>query len=160
MGKLIDSAGVSVLWNKVKNLIKTKVDEGVVDKLGVAEGIATLDENAKLTEAQLPTLKTINGNSIVGEGNVELDLSLYKIVDSLPTENIDTNKIYLVVDANDIEGNLYDEFIYANNKWEKLGSYRASIELTDYIKTSDILTESEVEALLTDDDEQTPEGNE
>lgn len=153
MGKLIDSTGISVLWNKVKNLVKTKVDEGIVDKLGKAEGIATLDENSKLTESQLPSLKTVNGVSIVGEGNIEIDLSVSKIVTELPTEDIDANKIYLVPDTNDIEGNLYDEYLYVDGKWEKIGSFRASIELADYIKTTDILTEEEVEALLTDDSE-------
>ena len=92
MGKYLDSVGVSVLWNKVKNLIKTKVEDGIVDKLGKADGIATLGEDAKLTESQLPTLKTVNGESIVGDGDITIDTTIAKVVTELPTENIVEDK--------------------------------------------------------------------
>ena len=153
MGKYLDSAGVSILWNKIKNLIKSKVDEGLVDKLGKPEGIATLNSDGKIYGSQLPSIKTVNGSSLFGEGDIAIDLTLYKVVDSLPTEDIDPNKIYLVTDANNVEGNLYDEFVYTDNKWEKLGSYRASVELADYVKDTDALSAAEVEALLTDNED-------
>ena len=51
---------------------------------GAANGVATLGSDSKLTASQLPALKTINGSSIVGSGNITIDLSLYKLVDALP----------------------------------------------------------------------------
>lgn len=47
------------------------------NKVGAANGIATLDTDSKLTANQLPSLKTINGSSLVGTGDIELDLSDY-----------------------------------------------------------------------------------
>lgn len=148
MAKYLDFAGVQTLWNKIKSFVTNQVEEGVSDKLGVADGIATLDGDGKLSSSQLPALKTINGSSIVGDGNITLDMTLYKIVDSLPESDIDDNKIYLVVDSNNVEGNLYDEYIHTDNKWEKLGSYRASVELDGYMKENQAITEEELESIF------------
>lgn len=87
--------------------------------------------------------KTINGNDIKGEGNIAIDLSLYKVVTELPTADIDPTKIYLKLgDANVPEGaqNTYIEYMYVNNAWEKVGEYKADIDLTPYAKTADVYT--------------------
>ena len=84
--------------------------------------------------------KTINGNDIKGEGNIAIDLSLYKVVTELPTADIDETKIYLKLgDANVPEGaqNTYIEYMYVNNKWEKVGEYKADIDLSDYAKKTE-----------------------
>jgi len=51
----------------------------------------------------------------------------------------DPNTIYLVGNVNDTN-NLYTEFIYVNNKWEKFGEGKNEIDLSDYITTTDIET--------------------
>lgn len=61
-----------------------------------------------------------------------------KVVDELPTEDISDTTVYLLPSTSAISGNLYDEYIYVNNKWEHLGSQ--SIDLKDYAKKSDIPT--------------------
>ncbi len=79
-------------------------------------------------------LKTINGESIKGEGDIVIDLSLFKIVDKLPTTDI-LNKVYLVKNEEavpDGELNVYVEWIHANGKWEKLGEFKTAIDLTPY----------------------------
>ena len=134
MAKYLDDKGLSVLWSKIKSLNKSTVE----DKLGVAGGIATLNELGKLEDTQLPDLKTINGNSIIGSGNISLDLSLYKVVEFLPASDIDPNRIYLVLNPSGIEGNTYSEYIYTNNSWEKVGEYKADVDLTPYAKTADL----------------------
>lgn len=50
-------------------------------------------------------------------------------VDSLPTTG-DSNVIYLVPNSSSAENNYYDEYIYTNNKWEKIGD--TNIDLSDY----------------------------
>lgn len=45
-----------------------------------------------------------------------------KIVDSLPTQDISDSIIYLLRNDNENENDLYDEYIYLENKWEKLGT--------------------------------------
>lgn len=63
---------------------------------------------------------------------------LYSIVTSLPTSNIDKNKIYIVASEEGVENNIYTEYIYTeNNTWEKLGEFKADIDLTPYVKKTD-----------------------
>lgn len=102
---------------------------------GVASGVATLGADGKLTAAQLPAMKTVNGVSVVGSGNISIDLSLYKVVDSLPTTGIDATKIYIVPAKTTEDKNIKAEYIYTGNpastydatKWEKLGEAQTNI---------------------------------
>lgn len=43
----------------------------------------------------------------------------FKIVNSLPTEDIDENTVYMVQEGN---SDVYDQYIYKNNKWCQVGS--------------------------------------
>lgn len=138
--EVLNKNGVIKLWSKIKGLTTplSNAIAAITDSKGAANGIATLDANSKLTTSQLPTLKSVNGESLVGSGNITIDLSLYKVVETLPTTNIDSNKIYLVLtqSTGGQTGNLYTEYVYVNNKWEELGKYQASIDLTPYIEKS------------------------
>lgn len=125
MSKFLDINGVETLWNEIKKLIKSKIDGNV----GLPNGTASLDENGKLKENQLPDLKTINNESIIGKGNITINLNIYKIVEALPEQDIDESKIYLVLSDNSGEQNIYTEFVYINNGWEKLGEYKATIDV-------------------------------
>lgn len=53
------------------------------------------------------------------------------IVDTLPTEDIDTNGTYLVPAESPNENNLYDEYAYINGAWEKIGS-AVEVDLSGY----------------------------
>lgn len=44
------------------------------------------------------------------------------IVESLPTENIQTNTIYMILGEDGEGENIYEEWMYINNAWEKVGS--------------------------------------
>ena len=59
------------------------------------------------------------------------------IVESLPTEDISTTTIYLVAKTGGEERNIYDEYIYVAEKWEKIGDTETKIDLTGYIKNTD-----------------------
>ena len=49
-----------------------------------------------------------------------------EIVETLPTEDIDTNTIYMVLDSEaSTQGNVYNEYMYINNSWELIGSTAA-----------------------------------
>lgn len=110
---------------------------------GVASGVATLGTDGKLIAVQLPAMKTVNGVSVVGSGNISIDLSLYKVVDSLPTTGIDATKIYIVPAKTTEDKNIKAEYVYTGNpastydasKWEKLGEAQTNIvvdaELSD-----------------------------
>jgi hypothetical protein len=67
------------------------------------------------------------------------------VVASLPSAGIDENTIYMVERTNSETNNVYDEYLYLNNSWEKIGS--TEVDLTDYLKKTDLtftngLTES------------------
>lgn len=124
----------TITEQQVNNIVDTAVN----NKLGQANGIATLDANSKLTASQLPTLKTINGNSIAGSGDISIDLSIYSIVTTLPATG-ESNKIYLVLNSKGATGDLYSEYGWINNAWEKLGEYKAEIDLSGYTKLSDLI---------------------
>lgn len=60
------------------------------------------------------------------------------IVETLPTEDIDTHTIYFVpIDAGDDENDGYYEYIYLNNKWELIGN--TQIDLSDYMTKAEVM---------------------
>lgn len=130
---------------KMKKNIADRVKE-VTDKEGAANGVATLGADGKLTAAQLPALKSVNGVSVVGSGNISIDLSLYKVVDSLPTTGIDATKIYIVPAKTTGDKNIKAEYVYTGNpastydasKWEKLGEAQTNIVVDVYLSDTSI----------------------
>lgn len=113
----------------------TNVAQIPLSQKGAASGVATLGTDGKLTAAQLPAMKTVNGVSVVGSGNISIDLSLYKVVDTLPTTGIDATKIYIVPAKTTEDKNIKAEYVYTGNpasaydatKWEKLGEAQTNI---------------------------------
>lgn len=147
MGKFLDITGVSTFWNKVKTQINNEIQNKVLNKIGNSDGIAPLNSTGQVPWDCMPTFKTINGESIkaeLGNTNITIDLSLYKVVTELPVGDQDVNKIYLVIDTegNDAEQNVYKEYIYTPVGWELLGQYKANIDLTPYVKKTDLATTS------------------
>ena len=55
------------------------------------------------------------------------------IVSILPTENIDNHTIYFMSNGGS-DNDIYDEWMYINNNWEKIGA--TSIDLSGYMQTS------------------------
>lgn len=55
----------------------------------------------------------------------------FQVVDELPTENISTSTIYLILSDVQSEDNIYEEYIYVNGDWEHIGS--TSVDLSDYV---------------------------
>ena len=85
--------------------------------------------------------KTASGwTKLVDPNNI--DTTLFQIVSALPTSGINKNRIYIVSSANrDPNGkNIYAEYIYTGDtsaaynasKWEKLGEYTPTVDLTPY----------------------------
>ncbi len=61
-----------------------------------------------------------------------------QVVASLPTTNISTTTIYLVLKAVGTTQNIYNEYVYANNAWELIGD--TQVDLSGYALSSDIPT--------------------
>lgn len=105
--------------------------DGSVKTLNANNGIAGLDSNGYVPLAQL--------------GN--LDTTVSEVVTALPTTNIKKH-IYLIKDTSGVSQNQYEEYIYTGDtsatydasKWEKLGDFRATVDLADYAKKSETLS--------------------
>lgn len=98
---------------------------GKMIPIGEANGVAGLDSKGNVPLAQL--------------GN--LDTTVAEVVTALPTTNIKKH-IYLIKDTDGVTQNQYEEYIYTGDtsatydasKWEKLGDFRATVDLADYAK--------------------------
>lgn len=77
-----------------------------------------------------------------------LDTTIFKVVDSLPTSptSSDENKIHLVLSSSSEEGNTYDEYLWTNNSWERMGSFRPSVDLSRYAEKSYVDSQIKSEA--------------
>lgn len=67
-------------------------------------------------------------------------ITLFEVVSELPTTNIRLNRLYLKLNELAQTENLYDIYLYVNNRWEKLDSLE--LKIGDYYKAT------EVDALL------------
>lgn len=83
------------------------------------------------------SLGTINGQSIENGNNVTIDLTLFKVVESLPRVDIDENKIYLLPNPAGNDGNTYIEYMYISGKWEVVGEYKSEMSLDGYYTKED-----------------------
>lgn len=89
----------------------------------------------------------------------KIDISIFLPVATLPTEDINPNKVYLVRDAEGEDGNMFAEYIYVDGAWELIG--RSKINLEDYYTKNEIdalLANIKVEGVLTEEDIATVNG--
>lgn len=114
---------------------------GKMIPIGEANGVAGLDSNGCVPLDQL--------------GN--LDTTVAEVVTALPTTNIKKH-IYLIKDTSGVTQNQYEEYIYTGDtsatydasKWEKLGDFRATVDLADYAKKSEAMHSMDVCHTATD----------
>lgn len=65
--------------------------------------------------------------------NAVPDVELYEIVDQLPTEDISTSKIYLLLTQNDGTNNIYAEYVYIDDEWKELRTFKTNIDLKNVL---------------------------
>lgn len=83
------------------------------------------------------TLGKINGKSLE-DGDVTIDLTLFKVVSQLPTSDVDSNKIYLLPNPAGKDNNTYIEYMYIDGKWEVVGEYKTEVSLDDYYTKEEV----------------------
>ena len=69
--------------------------------------------------------------------NVVPDVELYEIVDVLPTTDIDNSKVYLLLTQSNDSGNIYTEYIYVDNEWKALRTFKTNIDLKNLLSKDD-----------------------
>ena len=160
--KIEDVDGYTILpdlGKPVVTLIRQNTNEiaSIEEKLTTGankpNGAVVLDANGHIPSKADTAFRKINGKSILktneDTSDITIDLSLFVIpVDNqLPTTDIDPNKIYLIRQAvgsaaspGQDDSNIYIEYLYVNNAWEKIGEYKASIDDTAYLKKTEAET--------------------
>lgn len=89
------------------------------DQIGQPNGVAGLDSTGSVPVNQLANIST----------------DLFIVVSELPTEDIKEGKIYCIKDTSSTaQDNGYIEYAYINNKWEKIGEFKAQPDLSGYAK--------------------------
>ncbi len=123
-GKYIDE-------NKLSEEL-SKIDIPITD---ITSGDTSLITDKTLDLSQYYYSKTEIDNKLES-------FDLFVIVSSLPTENIDENKIYVINSNSTGEENIYSEYIYVNNNWEKIGEFKSDVDLSNYCTKDELVTNS------------------
>lgn len=157
--KVEDTDGYTILpdlGKPVVTLIRQNTNEitGIKTKLSTGankpNGAIVLDGSGHISSTADTAFRKINGKSILktneDTSDITIDLSLFVIPadNQLPTTDIDPNKIYLIRQAvgsaaspGQDDSNIYIEYLYVNDAWEKIGEYKASIDDTAYLKKTE-----------------------
>ena len=116
-----------------------KLLSNIADEIGVPTKTSQLENDGDGTSPFVTLLNTYTKeevNALISAIN-----SMKKeIVDTLPTENIDENTIYLVPKTNGSGNDYFNEYLYINGKFEFIGS--TQVEWTDYVKKTDYASTS------------------
>ena len=140
-------------WEKIGSFIPSVdlsmyAEKSYVDTQINGESTARVQADSEL-QSKINTKqdKIIAGTGIDITNNTiscTIDTVIFKVVDSLPASPSmgDENKIHLVLSSSSEEGNAYDEYLWANNSWEKIGSFIPSVDLSDYAKKSYVDTKA------------------
>lgn len=95
------------------------------------------NDNEELVGIISSQLATINGQSLLNGGadiNAISSADVVTPVTELPAvEDAVAGKIYCVKSENVEDGNAYDEYILVDGKFEKFGSFRADVDLSDVL---------------------------
>lgn len=167
----LDENGLLYLWQKIKTIFATESDLSALEETVaglVAEGgepnvIETIQVNGS---AQPVSNKTVNitvptnnnqlsngaGYQTAAQVTAAIDEAIegvsqfdFEVVSELPASG-DKGVIYLVPIAG--RTNAYDEYIYVNSSWEKIGT--TDIDLSGYVQTTDLvaITNSEIDIII------------
>lgn len=132
--KLAIKASEATLDGKITNVANI-ANNGVTAAAG-----ALAEAKKKIAKG---ALATINGQSLENGGNIELDFTVAEFVTKLPdVATASKSKIYLVASSESGTQNTYAEYIKVTvdgtDKFEKLGEYKAEMDLAPYAKAADL----------------------
>lgn len=111
---------------------KTEIDS----KLGGKSNVGHNHDEMYYTETEIDAkVNNINSqiNSLIG--------FTATIVNSLPSTG-EVGVMYLKLNTSaSVEGNIYDEYIWVNNKFEKIGSTETTVDLSEYVTQTEMNTQ-------------------
>ena len=129
-GDVKDNSAYSNIGSSANATQKT-----INDKINTALGLKANSSNV-YTKSETYTQSEIT----TAISNAVSNLQLFEVVSSLPTSNIKTNRLYLMVNGETIANNSYDIYLRVNNSWEQLDSLEFDI--------SNFYNKTEIDTLL------------
>jgi hypothetical protein len=122
---VVDKNGVT-LDDLHHSFVRTSSVENIEDVDQQYESMSNkvITVNESSTDSQYPSAKAVY-EAILANKSEGLS---FVIVNELPVENINTGAIYLL--SIESAEDSYDEYLYINEKWEKIGTTR--VDLTNY----------------------------
>ena len=97
-------------------------------------------------KSEIPTKvsELTNDSKFASETYVDEEIAKFdfiKVVDALPTKGL-SNRIYFVPKSDTQTQDLFDEYVWINEQWEWVTTKQIEVDLTDYVKNTDIATET------------------
>ena len=125
-------------WIEILDGLRTEVEDATEKALNVNISSEQLTNGVKVTTTNQNGEQTVTivPQGPQGEPGVPGAVK-FIIVQTLPTEDIQTDAIYLVPSEEPTTQDLYLEYMYINNQWELLGQKQIVVDLTDYVKFTD-----------------------
>lgn len=156
--KYVSNENLLYVWQKIKLKLADKVDE--VEGKGLSTNDFTDELKEKLLNAgnssfsgdyndltNKPTLITEEDiNEAINDALKDIQGISYSVVETLPTTG-EAGVIYLVSNSG-TNTNIYDEYIYVNENFEKIGT--TEVDLSEYVKFTDLveLTNAEIDTIF------------
>lgn len=103
----------------------------------VVNNYNSLKNKPSINNVELVGNKTLEDLGITEyvEGEIA-NFDFIKIVPELPEKGL-INRTYFVPKTDPESNDLYEEYMWINNKWEMMGTKQIKIDLTDYVKNTD-----------------------
>lgn len=99
-----------------------------ITSVGLSNVLPIVDSNNETKKVTVTQLKT----KIIED----ITTFHFEIVQALPTTDIQTNIIYLVPKSPSGTNDIYTEYVYINNAWEKIGE--TQIDLSNYVTNTSL----------------------
>lgn len=139
-----DSENPNGYTNNIGTITGIKVNNSSIGTSGVVN-ITVPTDNASLSNGAgyqtASQVSTAINNALAGITGIT-----YSVVQSLPQTG-EAGVIYLVSNSG-TNPNIYDEYIYVNNTFEKIGT--TDVDLTNYVEFSDLttITNAEIDTIV------------
>lgn len=126
----LNEDGVRTLWAKIKVELSKKVNLTVLDNYMTEEEIEAAILAALTDYMTAEQVTQAIATAIASVKNIRIE-----IVDQLPATG-ETNVIYFVPIENPTDPNLYEEYVWINDKYEPIGT--TAVKLSDYWAKTDL----------------------
>ena len=155
-GTNIDITGNVITTSSSKTWSSSKISTELGSKQGTLSAgsrISISNENVISAASEINDSTTTSSNTWsadkINSVISALNTLSFAVVQTLPTQDISTKTIYLVPKSTAQTNNVYDEYIYYNNAWEKIGD--TEIDLSGYVQESELIpiSEQEFDAMFT-----------